>query len=170
MASRLQDFNCKKPVPPNSTSCKPPAATVAHTVPRQRRRVNSKSAARSYSGSRGVSSTHSCTIIAPSFRKKNKARPPRSALPPRDSKSAGASASVGLERFHCRQRRSGDQHPVAQAQRSIGSAIAAGFASHVRSHWMWAIPLPETLSIADAGPLLCGGSPSSSTPARCTPN
>ena len=32
-----------------------------------------------------------------------------------------------------------------------------GFASHIRSHWAWAIPLPETLHVADAGPLLCGG-------------
>ena len=32
-----------------------------------------------------------------------------------------------------------------------------GFATHVRAHWAWAIPLPEGLSSADAGPLLCGG-------------
>ena len=32
-----------------------------------------------------------------------------------------------------------------------------GFASHVRAHWAWTIPLPETLNVADAGPLLCGG-------------
>src|SRR5258705_12814798 len=32
-----------------------------------------------------------------------------------------------------------------------------GSASHIRSHWAWAIPLPEKLNFADAGPLLCGG-------------
>lgn len=32
-----------------------------------------------------------------------------------------------------------------------------GFASHIRSHWAFAIPLPEKLNFADAGPLLCGG-------------
>jgi uncharacterized zinc-type alcohol dehydrogenase-like protein len=32
-----------------------------------------------------------------------------------------------------------------------------GFASHIRSHWAWAFPLPEKLNFADAGPLLCGG-------------
>jgi uncharacterized zinc-type alcohol dehydrogenase-like protein len=32
-----------------------------------------------------------------------------------------------------------------------------GFASHIRTHWAWAIPLPEKLMFAEAGPLLCGG-------------
>ena len=32
-----------------------------------------------------------------------------------------------------------------------------GFATHIRSHWAWAIPLPENLNFAEAGPLLCGG-------------
>ena len=32
-----------------------------------------------------------------------------------------------------------------------------GFASRVRCHWAWAVPLPEGLKVADAGPLLCGG-------------
>jgi uncharacterized zinc-type alcohol dehydrogenase-like protein len=32
-----------------------------------------------------------------------------------------------------------------------------GFASHIRAHWAWAIPLPEKLNCAEAGPLLCGG-------------
>src|SRR5262249_61441260 len=33
----------------------------------------------------------------------------------------------------------------------------AAFASRVRSHWAWAIPLPEGINAAEAGPLLCGG-------------
>lgn len=32
-----------------------------------------------------------------------------------------------------------------------------GFASHLRANWQWAIPLPEGLDPATAGPLLCGG-------------
>ncbi|HSD61632.1 MAG TPA: zinc-binding dehydrogenase, partial [Burkholderiales bacterium] len=31
------------------------------------------------------------------------------------------------------------------------------FAERVRAHWAWAIPLPDELDIASAGPLLCGG-------------
>ncbi len=32
-----------------------------------------------------------------------------------------------------------------------------GFADHVRTHWSWAIKLPEGIDLAKAGPLLCGG-------------
>jgi alcohol/geraniol dehydrogenase (NADP+) len=32
-----------------------------------------------------------------------------------------------------------------------------GFADRVRSHWSWAIPLPEGIDAASAGPLFCGG-------------
>jgi uncharacterized zinc-type alcohol dehydrogenase-like protein len=32
-----------------------------------------------------------------------------------------------------------------------------GFAERIRSHWAWAIPLPDALDISSAGPLLCGG-------------
>lgn len=32
-----------------------------------------------------------------------------------------------------------------------------GFAERVRVQWPWAIPLPEGLNPADAGPLMCGG-------------
>lgn len=32
-----------------------------------------------------------------------------------------------------------------------------GFASHVRAHWQWVIPLPEDLELKSAGPLLCAG-------------
>ena len=30
-----------------------------------------------------------------------------------------------------------------------------GFATHIRAHWAWAIPLPAKLNVAEAGPLLC---------------
>jgi uncharacterized zinc-type alcohol dehydrogenase-like protein len=45
---------------------------------------------------------------------------------------------------------------LPQAQATI-IGHRGGFASHVRAHWAWTIPLPEKLSFADAGPLLCGG-------------
>lgn len=31
------------------------------------------------------------------------------------------------------------------------------FAERVRAHWVWAVPLPEALPVAEVGPLLCGG-------------
>jgi len=56
----------------------------------------------------------------------------------------------------CRQCLSGNQHLCPQALPTI-IGHRGGFASHVRAHWAWTIPLPEKLSAADAGPLLCGG-------------
>lgn len=58
--------------------------------------------------------------------------------------------------MHCRPCMSGDQHLCSQAQPTIVGR-AGGFASRVRSHWAWTIPLPENLNAAEAGPLLCGG-------------
>jgi alcohol/geraniol dehydrogenase (NADP+) len=58
--------------------------------------------------------------------------------------------------MHCRQCMSGDQHLCPQAQPMI-VGHRGGFASHVRSHWAWALPLPERTNFAEAGPLLCGG-------------
>jgi len=58
--------------------------------------------------------------------------------------------------MHCKQCMSGDQHLCAQAQPTI-VGHRGGFASHVRSHWAWALALPERLNFAEAGPLLCGG-------------
>jgi uncharacterized zinc-type alcohol dehydrogenase-like protein len=58
--------------------------------------------------------------------------------------------------MHCRQCMSGDQHLCVTAQPTI-LGHRGGFATHVRCHWAWAIPLPEKLKYAEAGPLLCGG-------------
>ena len=58
--------------------------------------------------------------------------------------------------MHCRQCMSGNHHLCPQVQTTI-IGRRGGFASHVRAHWAWTLPLPETLSPADAGPLLCGG-------------
>jgi len=58
--------------------------------------------------------------------------------------------------MHCRQCMSGNHHLCPQAQATI-IGHRGGFASHVRAHWAWTIPLPDRLNVADAGPLLCGG-------------
>jgi uncharacterized zinc-type alcohol dehydrogenase-like protein len=58
--------------------------------------------------------------------------------------------------MHCRQCMSGDQHLCVNAQFTI-VGHRGGFASRVRCHWAWAVPLPEGLNYAEAGPLLCGG-------------
>jgi uncharacterized zinc-type alcohol dehydrogenase-like protein len=58
--------------------------------------------------------------------------------------------------MHCRQCMSGNHHLCPQGQPTI-IGHRGGFASHIRAHWAWTIPLPEGLEFAKAGPLLCGG-------------
>ncbi len=58
--------------------------------------------------------------------------------------------------MHCHQCMSGSHHLCPQVQPTI-VGHRGGFATHIRSHWAWAIPLPEKLNLAEAGPLLCGG-------------
>jgi len=58
--------------------------------------------------------------------------------------------------MHCRQCMSGSHHLCPEVQPTI-LGHRGGFATHMRAHWAWTIPLPEKLSSADAGPLLCGG-------------
>lgn len=58
--------------------------------------------------------------------------------------------------MHCRLCKSGEQHLCPQALPTI-VGHRGGFASRVRSHWAWAITLPERTDFAEAGPLLCGG-------------
>lgn len=58
--------------------------------------------------------------------------------------------------MHCRQCLGGDQHLCATAQATI-VGHHGGFADRVRSHWAWAVPMPDGLDASAAGPLLCGG-------------
>lgn len=58
--------------------------------------------------------------------------------------------------MHCHQCMSGDHNLCPEAEMTI-VGHRGGFASHVRAHWAWTIPLPDKLNFADAGPLLCGG-------------
>lgn len=58
--------------------------------------------------------------------------------------------------MHCRQCMSGNHNFCPE---SIATIIGhtGGFASRVRAHWAWTMPIPEKLPLADIGPLLCGG-------------
>lgn len=58
--------------------------------------------------------------------------------------------------MHCRECLSGDQHLCNEAQATI-VGHRGGFASRVRSHWAWAVPIPEGIAPGEAGPLLCSG-------------
>lgn len=58
--------------------------------------------------------------------------------------------------MHCKQCMSGSHHLCPQVQITI-VGHRGGFASHVRAHWAFALPLPDRLDFAEAGPLLCGG-------------
>lgn len=58
--------------------------------------------------------------------------------------------------MHCRQCMAGNHN---FCPKSIATIIghSGGFASRVRAHWAWTMPIPQKLSLADTGPLLCGG-------------
>jgi alcohol/geraniol dehydrogenase (NADP+) len=56
----------------------------------------------------------------------------------------------------CHECMDGSHHLCSSAEFTIGGRHG-GFADHVRSHWSWAIPLPEGIDLDKAGPLLCGG-------------
>ena len=75
------------------------------------------------------------------------------------ARSVGQRVGVGWfsgSDMYCRQCMSGNHHLCRQAQATI-IGHRGGFASHIRAHWAWIIPLPEKLNFADGGPLLCGG-------------
>ena len=56
----------------------------------------------------------------------------------------------------CSQCMDGDQHLCSTNEATIVGRHG-GFADYVRGHWSWAIPLPDAIDLAKAGPLLCGG-------------
>ena len=58
--------------------------------------------------------------------------------------------------MHCFQCMDGSHHLCGNAEETIVKRHG-GFADNVRAHWSWAIPLPEGIDMAKAGPLLCGG-------------
>ena len=58
--------------------------------------------------------------------------------------------------LHCRLCLAGDQMMCPRAVATI-VGHRGGFADRVRGQWAWAIPIPEGVDAASAGPLLCGG-------------
>ncbi|RXP57097.1 NAD(P)-dependent alcohol dehydrogenase [Lutibacter sp. HS1-25] len=68
---------------------------------------------------------------------------------------------VGLGWFsgscmHCNQCMDGSHHLCDSSEQTIVGRHG-GFADYVRGHWSWAIPLPKSIDLQKAGPLLCGG-------------
>ncbi len=69
--------------------------------------------------------------------------------------------SVGLGWFSascmsCQECMDGEHHLCSHNEATIVGRHG-GFADYVRGHWSWAIPLPESIDLGKAGPLLCGG-------------
>lgn len=58
--------------------------------------------------------------------------------------------------LHCRPCLEGDHNLCGSAGETL-IGRHGGFAERVRCHWLWAIPLPETLVADSAGPMFCGG-------------
>jgi uncharacterized zinc-type alcohol dehydrogenase-like protein len=58
--------------------------------------------------------------------------------------------------MHCRQCMSGNHNFCPESTATI-IGHSGGFASHVRAHWAWTMPIPDKLSLKDAAPLLCAG-------------
>lgn len=69
--------------------------------------------------------------------------------------------TVGLGWFsqscmHCRSCMSGDHNLCPTGEQTIVGRHG-GFATRVRAHQAWVLPLPEGVDASKAGPLLCGG-------------
>jgi uncharacterized zinc-type alcohol dehydrogenase-like protein len=58
--------------------------------------------------------------------------------------------------MECKPCLSGDQNLCLTSEGTIVKRYG-GFANRVRAQWPWAIPVPEALDPAKAGPLFCGG-------------
>lgn len=58
--------------------------------------------------------------------------------------------------MHCHECLSGEHNLCLKVAPTI-IGHHGGFAERLRAHWLWAIPLPTTLEMSSAGPLLCGG-------------
>jgi uncharacterized zinc-type alcohol dehydrogenase-like protein len=56
----------------------------------------------------------------------------------------------------CSECMSGDHNLCASGEGTI-IGRHGGFSEYVRSHWSWAIPIPDGMDLSKTGPLLCGG-------------
>ncbi|MGZ3848391.1 MAG: NADPH-dependent aldehyde reductase Ahr [Flavisolibacter sp.] len=73
--------------------------------------------------------------------------------------SIGQQVGVGWNAYsclHCEYCIRGEQELCTTVQPTIVGHHGA-FANQVRTHWVWAVPLPPGVEAASAGPLLCGG-------------
>ncbi len=57
---------------------------------------------------------------------------------------------------HCGPCLDGDQNLCENVKATIWGHHG-GFASKVKAHWIWAVPIPDGLDPADAGPMFCAG-------------
>jgi alcohol/geraniol dehydrogenase (NADP+) len=57
---------------------------------------------------------------------------------------------------HCDFCLGGDQNLCSHIKATIWGNHG-GYASRVKAHWIWTIPIPENIDTADAGPLFCAG-------------
>lgn len=79
----------------------------------------------------------------------------------RDAKFVKEGQTVGLgwnsgSCLHCIHCLHGDQNLCESLEQTIVGRYGA-FGTRVRCHWVWAVPLPEAVDPAKAGPLFCGG-------------
>jgi len=58
--------------------------------------------------------------------------------------------------MHCHACMRGEHNLCPAVEPTIISR-QGGFAERIRCHWAWAVPLPSSLDVASAGPLLCAG-------------
>lgn len=58
--------------------------------------------------------------------------------------------------LHCENCLRGE-HQLCQTVQPTIVGHHGAFAQQVRSHWVWAVPIPEGVDPSSAGPLLCGG-------------
>jgi alcohol/geraniol dehydrogenase (NADP+) len=57
---------------------------------------------------------------------------------------------------HCNFCLGGEQNLCGKRQPTL-IGRHGGFAESLRAHWSWAVPIPDSLDAAAAGPLMCGG-------------
>jgi uncharacterized zinc-type alcohol dehydrogenase-like protein len=78
-----------------------------------------------------------------------------------DAKKVKVGDRVGVGWFSgscmsCHDCLSGD-HNLCAGHEGVIVGRHGGFADRVRAHWAWAVPIPEGVDPAKAGPLFCGG-------------
>lgn len=73
--------------------------------------------------------------------------------------TAGQTVGIGWYSrscMHCHECMTGD-HNLCSTAEGVMIGRHGGFATRVRAHWAWVLPLPGGVDPAKAGPLFCGG-------------